>query len=323
MVLAHDQGESRQVEAIAQERGMAERGPGGVGQSLQLFGEQSDDVVGDVRLANAMRVPGPGAALPVQFQQTGRVQGAQKMVHEERTTAGLLYHQLSESLDVVRITVQDLCAQRAHLFESERTHLDLLYVRTGLFHGSERSRRGVGRVDFVFAICDHQQEVGRVRIRHHGLEQRERRGVRPLDVVEKEHQWMVRRAEHLHERLKDGDKPDVGFHAIDVGDCWLRTQEPLHIGYHIDDQLTVGTEGLGESLAPGRQRSLVLGEQLAQQSLERFDDGAVGNWILCQIVLAVQKETALSGNRPVQLVDQRRLADTRRANHCHEFSASP
>src|SRR5882672_3849437 len=105
--------------------------------------------------------------------------------HEERVAGGLLVHQRRQRGGARRLAAKRIRNELTHVLMGEGRELDFLHGRSRVPYRLELQNQRMGGADFVVAIRTDQHEVPQIRQSEYVLEQVERRGVEPLQVVEK------------------------------------------------------------------------------------------------------------------------------------------
>src|SRR3954471_18364110 len=125
----------------------------------------------------------------------------------------------------------------AHVIQGERREQDRPYTRAVATQGIQRQQERVRQIDFVVAISSDQQEVARLTAANQVLDQTQGSSVDPLQIVEKQHQWVLGPGEYAQERAK--------YHLKAVARVLWR--EVRHPGLLADHQLQFG-DGTGDEL---------------------------------------------------------------------------
>src|ERR1700684_2329420 len=102
----------------------------------------------------------------------------------------------------------------------------------------------------------------------------------------------------------------------------LFTDHKLEFRNEIDDQRTIWTERLEQAVPPPAERLFPLGEERADQGLERLAQSRVRDVALVLVELAGREQATRRDERLVQLVHHRGLADAGIAGHEHEFQGA-
>ncbi|MFT3694336.1 MAG: hypothetical protein QM831_14410 [Kofleriaceae bacterium] len=161
-----------------------------VGQALELFDQQVDDVRGQPAPANLVEIPVP---LAVECQEIVVDERGREVDREERIAAGLVVNERGEPTGRLIEHVREhfgVCADR------QRAELDLGDDRTRGADRFERARQRGMTGDFVVAIRADHDDIAHVAQREEVAQEIERREIRPLEVVDEYGQ----RATALRER---------------------------------------------------------------------------------------------------------------------------
>ena len=132
-------------------------------------------------------------------------------------------------------------------------------------------------VDFVVAVGADEQQVLDARTRQQPVQEVERRGVDPLQVVQENNQRVFSSRECADEALKNITKPISRFGGIQRRGRCLFPDNQLDLGYYLGQHTPVGAQRIGEAGAPQRQTILTLGEKLPDQAAERLRQRSVGD----------------------------------------------
>ena len=164
----------------------------GDGKPPQLPGHEIHDVVGVALGADAIDVPSPGGRDGVEREQPLLGQRGEELDREERIAAGLLVHQLRQRLRALRLAMQGIGDEPADIVESESGASTISCTRASASRiaSSVRMQR-VRRADLVVPVGADQQQVPHLRVRDQMLEEVERRGIQPLQIVEEQRERML------------------------------------------------------------------------------------------------------------------------------------
>ena len=102
---------------------------------------------------------------------------------EERVACGFLIDQVRQRGGERRLAVKRIRNELTHMLTGEGRQLDLLYGRARVPDRLELSHQRMGGSDLVVPVRTDQYEVLQIRPGQHVLEQIERCGVEPLQVV--------------------------------------------------------------------------------------------------------------------------------------------
>src|SRR2546430_8714814 len=118
---------------------------------------------------------------------------------EERVARGLLVPQPRQRGGARQLAAKRIRNELIHVLTGEGRELDFLHGRSRVPYRLELQHQRMGGADFVVAIRSDQHEMPEIRPSEHVLEQIERRGVEPLQVVEKERERMFGSSENPDE----------------------------------------------------------------------------------------------------------------------------
>ena len=301
--------EHADVEAVADDGRHAKR-LARVGWQLAEFGgEKVSDVLRDLGALHRCRVVAEHLRLVVEGDQLRGVQRLEELTHEERIAARFLANDLRQRLGRGRVLAQRIGDEAGDLADAERPQVDRVRGYAVLLLLAEREHEGMRGRHLVVAIGHHdQQRLGRRRCRDQ-IDEVQAGRVRPLHVVEKQHERMRPLAEDLHETLEDEVETVLRFQRLELGHARLRTDDELECRHHVDDELRVRVNGSADGVAPHGNRFLALREQLLHEILQGRDERAERHVLLQLIELAGDEVAALAGDRLIDLLDERGLAD--------------
>ena len=140
--------------------------------------------------------------------------------------------------------------------------------------------------DFVVPVGADQKQVPHFRVREQMLDQVERRGVEPLQIVEEEGERMFRSREHFEEAPE---------HQLETALCvlWrklrnrrLRADEELQFGDKVNHKPPIWVQSLAQRVAPAGQLGLALTQQRPDQALKGLRQCGIRDVALVLIELA-------------------------------------
>src|SRR5687768_15730865 len=99
-------------------------------------------------------------------------------------------------------------------------------------------------IHFIVPVGADQQQVSDIRLGEQVLDQVQRRGVEPLQVVEKEGQGMLRPREHVDESTEYQVESALGVLRRKVRNRWLLSDDRLQFRNQTHHQLSVGIQRL-------------------------------------------------------------------------------
>jgi hypothetical protein len=165
------------------------------------------------------------------------------------------------------------------------------------------------RVHFVVAIRPDEEKAADPVVGENDAKQSERGGVGPLQIVEKEDDDPLARAEGAQE-LPDGAVEAVrGFRRAELRNGGLRTDDQLEIRQHVEDHPRVRLQRLDEIPPPDGEPRLAFRQELADQVTNRRHETRVRDVALQLVELPADEVAPRLRDRLVDLVDQCRLAD--------------
>jgi hypothetical protein len=118
------------------------------------------------------------------------------------------------------------------------------------------------------------------------LDEVERRGVQPLQIVEEQRERVLLAREHPEEAPENHLKAGLGVLRRQVRDRRLFPDHELQLGNKVDDELAVGAQRLAQRVPPARKLGLALAEKGPHQAPESLGQGRVGDVALVLIELA-------------------------------------
>ena len=143
--------------------------------------------------------------------------------------------------------------------------------------------------------------------------------IRPLHVVEEYDQRAVLAAEDLQEVLENMVEAILRFSGFERGKRRLRSDDAFQRRNDFGDDAAVAPDGTDDGVAPCARLALAFGEELANQVLQRTDDGAERHVALQLIEFAGDEIAMLLAERHAQLLHQRGLADAGGPGQHDEF----
>ena len=106
--------------------------------------------------------------------------------------------------------------------------------------------------DLVVPIGADQQQVPHLRVRDQMLDEVERGGIQPLQIIEEQRERMLRRGERAKEAPEHQLKSVLRFLRRQVGNGRLFPDDELQFGNEVDHQLSVRPERLCQGAPPLR-----------------------------------------------------------------------
>src|SRR3984957_12541539 len=276
--------------------------------------------VGGVPLGvNAIELPAPARRVMIEAEQPLVGQREKELDREERISAGLLLAQLSQWPCAPLFAVERIGDEPANIVELEGRQHYLAHPHIGIADRSESPQKRVGGSDLVVPVRPDQKQVLNLRMRDQVLDEIERRGIQPLQIVEEQRERMFLAREHAQEAPENNLEAVLRVLWWQIWNRRLFTDNKLEFRNDIDDQLTIWTERLEQAVPPPAERLLVLGEERADQGLERLAQGRVWDVALVLVELAGREQATRWNERFLQLVHHGGFADAGIAGHEHEL----
>ena len=167
------------------------------------------------------------------------------------------------------------------------------------------------RTDLIAAIGADNQQMADIGMYQQIGNQSECRRIQPLEIVEKQHQRVLRPGEDAEEPPKNDLEAALRVLRRQIGDRRLGADDQFQFGDQVDHQLAVLPQRFGQRVAPVQKVGFRLAEQLVDQALKGLRDGRVWNATLVLVELAGREKAAGRDQDLVQFVDHRRLAEPR------------
>src|SRR5262249_29074791 len=145
---------------------------------------------------NAIEVPRPARRVMVEAKQSLVSECGEKLDREERIASRPLPYESRERCGVLRVATQGIGNQLAEMRAAERSKLDLAHRCAGISDGLELPCQRMRRIDLVVPIGTDQDEVLQIRPGQQILNEVERGGVEPLQIVEEQRKRMLRTGEY-------------------------------------------------------------------------------------------------------------------------------
>ncbi|HYS82884.1 MAG TPA: hypothetical protein VEM76_19425, partial [Anaeromyxobacteraceae bacterium] len=236
-------------------------------------------------------------------------EGGEELDHEERVACGLLVHQLRQRDGTRRLAAKRIRDELSDVLTGEGRQPDLLYGGARVPDRLELSRQRMCGRDLVVPVSADQHEVLQLRPGQQVLEQIERRGVEPLQVVEEERQRVLRPREDAEESPEHELETPLRVLRREFGRRRLLTDDELELRDQVQHQPPVRLQRLAERVAPAGQLRLALAQKRLDQPLEGLGERGVRDVALVLVELPRGEEAARRHERLLQLVDDRGLAD--------------
>jgi hypothetical protein len=159
--------------------------------------------------------------------------------------------------------------------------------------------------DLVVAIRADQKDVPHIPMSQQILEQIQRRGIEPLQVVQEQRQRVFRPGEHAEKTSEHELETALCVLRRQFGDRWQLAKNCPEVGDEIRHELCIRSERLPERMSPPIELVFALGKKRADQMLEGLCERGVWNVALVLIKLARRKQAARRDQYPVELVHDR------------------
>ena len=248
---ARDLGQHAEAPLRADARAERQHLARGIGQPAKPGDDQIDDVVGGDRRRNLGFVPDPPAAPAVERQDPLGGQRGQELLQEEGVAGGLLEQHRRQRTDLGRLQPQGLAEQRDDVVEPQRGQHHLVDGDAGLgqllAHGPQQLRLAAA----VVAVGADDQHMRRVPAGEQLAQQAQRGRIRPLQIVEKQRQRVLRASKRLDELAEHQLEAGLRLYRADRRDGRLGADDHLQLRHQLRDQPSVSAQRLAQ---PGRPR---------------------------------------------------------------------
>ena len=289
------------------------------GQAPQLAQHEIRDVVGIAFGPYSLEVPIPARLRTIEPKQTFVRQRAEELKGEERIARGVLVHQPRKRQHTIGPAVQSVGEHPAHIFEPERCQRDFVHSPAGLPDRSQPTDQWVRRRDLVVAICANQQQMTHIRLRAQVLEQVERGGVQPLEVVQEQRQRMLRSGKDSEQAPDDQMEAALRVLWRQLRDQRLWADEQFELRDERCHQPPARAQSFSQARAPRREFGFALAQQRSHKALQRLRQARIGNVALVLVEFARCKQSARRHERAVEFVHDRRFAGPGRARNQHQL----
>ncbi len=292
----------------------------GGGQTVELAKHEFDHVVGEFLGADAADVPGPGAGVRIEREQALVGQHGDELDREEGIAAGFFAYQFCQAPRVFSLAVQSIGDEPFDVVQPERCEHDVAHRHyAGAAHRVQRARQRMQGVDLAIPERADQQQGVQVRIVDQIGQQVERGSIQPLQIIQEQHERMLRPREHAQKAPKHGLKTVLRFLRRQLLHRRLLADEEFQLGNEFDEERPIRAQRALQCLPPPAHLRFALAEDLAHQSSECLGQRGIRDVALVLIELAGGKETALRDERLVQFAHHRRLADAGIAGNHHQL----
>src|SRR5271168_1722416 len=151
------------------------------------------------------------------------------------------------------------------------------------------------------------------------LDEIERRGVEPSQIIEEQRERMFLAREHAEEAPENHLEAVLRVLWRQIRNRRLHSDQEFQLGNEVDDETAIRAQRPLQGASPRVKLRLALAQDMADQTLKRLREGGVGNIAFVLVELAGREQTALRNERLVQLIDHRRLANAGIAGDKREF----
>jgi hypothetical protein len=301
-----------QLAAQAHARRRADRRPGRRRQLAQPVRQQRPEVVRQLRLRGLLRPPLPHPELAAEAQRPLLVQGLREQAQQERVARAARVGQVDQRREVLRTRVQRLGQPRRHLVAPQRA--DRLAQRRDLAGRQRRQRRRqrAARLGLVAAEARDHQQVPRIPGAEDLVEQLQGRRVAPLQVLEHHHQRLLRARQPAQQLAEHPTKAVGPLDRRQRRHRRLRAEGERQLRQHVEQQPRLAGERHQQALAPRVQRLPRLRQRLTHQRLHPLRQRGVGRRLVEAATGPRRQLPAARRDLPLELAQQRRLADAGR-----------
>ena len=123
------------------------------------------------------------------------MQRQQELTHEERISLGFLDHQTSQRGQLGSVGLERIGEEPGDVGQAKRRERQRRHGAAAIADATQRQRQGMHRVHFVVAIRPDEEKAADPVVGENDAKQSERGGVGPLQIVEKEDDDPLARAE--------------------------------------------------------------------------------------------------------------------------------
>src|ERR1700733_6117049 len=117
----------------------------------------------------------------------------------------------------------------------------------------------MSRVNLIVPIGADQQQMVHVRLDQYILQEVQCRCVQPLQIIEKQCQWMLRARKYADESSKYLLEASLSVLRREIGNRWLFANNQLQFRKQVHDELSVCLQRITKGFAPITQLSFALG----------------------------------------------------------------
>src|SRR5262249_30766618 len=140
--------------------------------------------------------------------------------------------------------------ERADILEPQRRENDLLQAHAGASDLVQAAHQGMAGIYLIVAIGADEKQRAHIRLGREIGQQRERRRVEPLQVVEEQRQGVVGRGEYAEETPEHQPEARLRLVRRKIEDRRLFADDELELGDEVQHQLRIAAQRVAEVLAP-------------------------------------------------------------------------
>ena len=219
-------------------------------------------------------------------------------------------HEPRERLGALRPAVEGVGDEPTDLLEAEGGQYDVLHGGPGLAKRPQRLHQRMRGTDLVVPVRADQQERPHLGPADEVCEQRQGRGVQPLQIVEEEGERVLGSSEHADESTEDQLKAVLRVLRRELRNGRLLADEELHLRDEVHDQLAVRAQRLADGVAPAGDLGVARAQDVAHEALECLGQSGVRDVLRILVELPGREEAPRRDEHFVELVDHRGFADT-------------
>src|SRR5215471_4771706 len=179
---------------------------------------------------DAIGIPAPLPRVMIKGEQIFFDKRVQKLDDKERIATRLVMDQLRQWCYARRLAVKRLRDQLPDMHTGERRQRDLIDLDARVSDGLELDDQRMRGIDLVVPVGADQHQVPQVRAGQQILEQVERCGVEPLQIVEKERKRMFRPGKYTDETPEHEHETALRLLRLECRDGWRLTDNQLQFG---------------------------------------------------------------------------------------------
>src|SRR6202166_2211830 len=177
-----------------------------------------------------------------------------------------------------------------------------MHPRTVRADRLQRPPERMSEIDLVVPVGADQQQVPHLRVRDQMLDEVERRGIQPLQIIEEQRERMLLAREGAEEAPEHHLEAVVCVLRRQLRDRWLFPNHELQLGHEGDDELTIRSERLAQRVPPPAKLLVALREKRADEGLEGLAHRRVWDVALVLVELAGREQATRRDQHLVQLV---------------------